>query len=80
MDGIDFKSPDDTTDPIIFDDQNKSVDGNQAEMSLSAPGTAAGAWPTTCPAACTSSFPTSDTLHTWALTHADVDTRRIERR
>ena len=67
MDGIDFKSPDDNAAPVIFDDQNKSVNGDTVQMSLSAPGYGGGWLAFYVPGGLHLGFPTSDTLHTWAL-------------
>jgi hypothetical protein len=46
MNGIDFKSGDDSTAPVVFDTQRKTVDGDLVSMSLSAPGWGGGwfAW------------------------------------
>ena len=67
MDGIDFKSPDDNAAPVIFDDQNKSVNGDTVQMSLSAPGYGGGWLAFYVPGGLHLDFVTSDTLHTWAL-------------
>ncbi len=67
LDGIDFESADDTTSPVIFDDQNKSVNGDAVGISLTAPGYGSGWLSFAVPGGLHLSFPTSTTLHTWAL-------------
>ena len=67
MDGINFKSPDDQAHPVIFDDQQKTVDGDQVEMSLSAAGFDGQYLAFYVPGGLHLSFPYSATLHTWAL-------------
>lgn len=42
MDGIDFESSDDKAKPVIFDEQNKSVNGDEVRFSFSAPGWGSG--------------------------------------
>ena len=67
IDGIDFKSPDDTAAPIIFDDQHKSVNGDTVQMSLTAPGYGGGWLAFYVPGGLHLDFPTSETIHSWAL-------------
>lgn len=68
MDGIDFESPDDSSAPVIFNSQAKTVDGSQVKMSLSAPGWGGGWLAFYVPGGLHLSFPFTSEQHTWALT------------
>jgi hypothetical protein len=67
MDGIDFESPDDKSEPVIFNEQSKSVDGKQVKMSLSAPGWGGGWLAFYVPGGLHLTFPFSEEKSTFAL-------------
>ena len=67
MDGIDFKSLDDTNSPVVFDTEAKTVDGDAVEMSLTAPGYGSGWLAFTIPGGVHLSFPYDNLTLSWAL-------------
>ncbi len=67
MDGLDFQSPDDSTDPVMFDDQKKTVEGSQVKFSLSAPGFGSGYLGFYVPGGLHMSFPFTEEKMTWAF-------------
>ncbi len=68
MDGIDYESSDDKTHPVIFNDKQKTVDGDEVKMSLSAPGWGGGWMAFFVPGGLHLSFPFSQEQKSWALT------------
>lgn len=66
MDGIDFQAQDDVSDPVTFNDKQKTVDGDHVKMSLSAPGWGGGWMAFSVPLHL--SFPFTQEQHTLALT------------
>jgi hypothetical protein len=67
MDGIDYQSTDDTKNPVVFDDQNKTVNGDEVKFSLSAPGYGSGWLAYYVPGGLHLSFANSSTTISWAL-------------
>jgi len=68
MDGVDYQSGNDKTEPVTFNTQQKTVDGADVKMSLSAPGWGGGWLAFYIPGGLHLSFPSSSVQHIYALT------------
>ncbi len=67
MDGVDYASANDKTEPVVFNTQTKAVDGADVKMSLSAPGWGGGWMAFFVPGGLHLSFPFTAEQHTFAL-------------
>ena len=67
MDGVDFQSTDDSSDPVMFDDQKKTVNGDQVKMWLSGPGFDGKWFGFYVPGGMHLSFPFTEEKTTWAF-------------
>jgi hypothetical protein len=67
MDGVDYESPDDVKNPVVFDDQNKTVNGDSVKLSLSAEGYGSGWLAFYVPGGLHLSFANTTTTVSWAL-------------